>query len=166
MHRFSLELHAQKTRLIEFGRFAVENRRRRGDGKPETFNFLGFKHICSRDLRGRFIVRRHTMGQRLTAKLKSMKIELKRRRHQKLEEQRRWLSAVLHGHYQYYGVPRNIRALNVFYQEVLWHWWRALRRRSQKHRLPWKRFYRRAKQHLPPPRVFHPYPDQRLRVTT
>ncbi len=166
MHRFSLELHAQKTRLIEFGRFAAENRRRRGDGKPETFNFLGFKHICSKDPRGRFVVLRHTMRQKLTAKLKSMNIELKRRRHQKLAEQRRWLSAVLQGHFQYYGVPRNIRALNVFYQEVLWHWWRALRRRSQKHRLPWRRFYRRAKQHLPQPRVLHPYPDQRLRVTT
>ena len=166
MLRFSLELHAEKTRLIEFGRYAVENRKRRGEGKPETFDFLGFKHICSKDRRGYFIVRRHTMRQRLTAKLKSMNIELKRRRHQKLAEQRRWLSAVLRGHYQYYGVPRNIRALNVFYKEILWHWWRALRRRSQKHRLPWKRFYRLATQHLPQPRVFHPYPNQRLRVST
>ena len=166
MRCYSLKLHADKTRLIEFGRFAAENRKRRGDGKPETFNFLGFTHICSKDPEGRFIVRRHTMRQRLTAKLKSMNIELKRRRHQKLAEQRRWLSTVLRGHFQYYGVPRNGRALNLFYQEILWHWWRALRRRSQKHRLPWKRFYRRAKQHLPQPRILHPYPDQRLRVTT
>ena len=166
MSRFSLELHAGKTRLIEFGRYAAGNRKRRGEGKPETFDFLGFKHMCCKDRRGWYIVRRHTIGQRLRAKLKSMNIELKRRRHQKLAEQRQWLSSVLRGYFQYYGVPRNTQALNVFYQGVLWHWWRALRRRSHKHRLPWKRFYRLARQRLPQPRVFHPYPDQRLCVTT
>ncbi len=98
MRCHSLELHADKTRLIEFGRFAAENRKRRGEGKPETFNFLGFTHICSKDPGGKYIVRRHTMRQRLTAKLKSMNIELKRRRHQKLAEQRRWVSSVLRGH--------------------------------------------------------------------
>jgi len=162
--RFNLELHAEKTRLIEFGRWAARDRNRRGDGKPETFDFLGFTHICSVDRHGRFVVRRHTMRQRLTAKLKSIKIELKRRRHQKLAEQRQWVSAVLRGHFQYYGVPRNSRLLGVFYKEVLWHWWRALRRRSQKHRLPWKHFCRQARRWLPPPRIAHPYPDQRLRV--
>jgi len=166
LRRFSLELHAGKTRQIEFGRFAAENRKRRGAGKPETFDFLGFKHLCSTDRRGNFIVRRHTMRQRLTAKLKSMKIELKRRRHQKLADQRRWVSSVLRGHYQYYGVPRNLQALRVFYQEVLWHWWRALRRRSHKHNLPWKRFCRLARSQLPQARITHPYPNQRLRVTT
>ena len=164
--RFRLELHADKTRLIEFGRFAAENRQGRGDGKPETFNFLGFTHMCSKDRRGKFIVRRHTMRQRLTAKLKSMKIELKRRRHQKLADQRRWVSSVLRGHYQYYGVPRNLQALRVFYQEILWHWWRALRRRSQKQNLPWKRFCRLSRLRLPQPRILHPYPHERLRVTT
>ncbi len=166
MRRFSLELHAEKTRLIEFGRFAAENRKRRGAGKPETFDFLGFKHMCSMDRRGYFIVRRHTMRQRLTAKLKSMKIELKRCRHQKLAYQRRWVSSVLRGHYQYYGVPRNIQALRVFHHEILWHWWRALRRRSQKHNLPWKRFCRLARPRLPQPRITHPYPNERLCVTT
>ncbi len=166
MLRFSLELHAEKTRLIEFGRFAAENRRRRGQGKPETFDLLGFTHICAPDRRGRFIVRRHTIRKRLTAKLKEMKIELKRRRHEKLAQQRRWVSSVLRGHYQYYGVPRNSRALSAFYREILWHWWRALRRRSQKNKLPWKRFCRLARSRLPQPRIIHPYPDQRLRVTT
>ena len=166
LSRFSLELHAEKTRLIEFGRFASETRKRRGEGKPEAFTFLGFKHMCSKTRNGKFIVRRHTMRQRLTAKLKSMKIELNRRRHQKLTEQRRWLSSVLRGHYQYYGVPLNSQALGVFYRQTLWHWWRALRRRSHKHRLPWTRFCRLAYQRLPQPRVIHPYPNQRLRVTT
>ena len=166
LSRFSLELHAKKTRLIEFGRYAAGNRKRRGEGKPETFDFLGFKHMCSKDRWGKYIVRRHTMRQRLTTKLKSMKIELKRRRHEKLAQQSQWLSSVLRGHYQYYGVPRNSQAMNAFYLEILWHWWRALRRRSQKHRLPWKRFCRLAKLRLPQPRICHPYPDQRLRVTT
>ncbi len=166
LRRFHLELHAGKTRLIEFGRSATRNRKRRGDGKPETFNFLGFTHMCSTNRRGWFIVRRHTMRQRLTAKLKSIKIELKRRRHQKLAQQKQWVSAVLRGHFGYYGVPRNSRALGVFYREVLWHWWRALRRRSQKHRLPWKRFCKNASRLLPQPRITHPYPNQRLRVTT
>jgi len=164
LRRFHLELSAEKTRLIEFGRWAARDRNRRGDGKPETFDFLGFTHICSVDRHGRFAVRRHTMRQRLTAKLKSIKIELKRRRHQKLAEQRQWVSAVLRGHFQYYGVPRNSRRLGVFYREVLWHWWRALRRRSHKHRLPWKHFCRQAQRWLPRPRITHPYPDQRLRV--
>lgn len=166
MLRFRLELHADKTRLIEFGRFAAVNRQQRGEGKPETFNFLGFKHICSTSSQGKFIVRRHTMGQRLTTKLRAIKVDLKRNRHQKLAQQRQRVSAVLRGHFQYYGVPFNNRALGVFYQEVLWHWWRALRRRSHKHNLPWKRFCRKAGRWLPQPRVHHPYPQQRLRVTT
>ncbi len=166
MNRFHLELHAGKTRLIEFGRSAARNRKRRGEGKPETFDFLGFTHICSTDRRRRFIVRRHTIRQRVAAKLKSIKIELKRRRHQKLAKQRQWVIAVLQGHYQYYGVPRNIRALHAFYHEILRHWWRALRRRSQKNRLPWERFCQKADHWLPRPRITHPYPNQRLCVTT
>ena len=166
MRRFRLELHADKTRLIEFGRFAADNRRRRGEGKPETFNFLGFKHICSTTRQGKFVVRRHTMRQRMTTKLRSLKIDLKRNRHQKLAQQRQWVSAVLRGHFQYYGVPFNSRALGVFYREVLWHWWRALRRRSHKHNLTWELFCRKAGRWLPQPRIHHPYPHQRLRVTT
>ncbi len=122
--------------------------------------------MCSTDLGGKFIVRRHTMRQKMTAKLKSIKIEMMRRRHLKLAEQRKWLSAVLQGHYQYYGVPRNDRALQVFYIEVVWHWWRALRRRSQKHNLKWKNFTALARERLPQPKITHPYPDQRLCVNT
>jgi len=166
MRTFGLELHTEKTRLLEFGRYAVERRKGRGDGKPETFNFLGFTHICSEDRRGRFTVRRHTMRQRVTAKLKEMKIELMRRRHYNLPEQRAWLSAVLAGHYQYYGVPRNNSALRLFYNELVWHWWRALRRRSQKHKLKWENFAALARERLPQPKITHPYPDQRLCVTT
>ncbi len=166
LRAFSLELHAGKTRLLEFGRFAAERRKGRGDGKPETFNFLGFTHICGEDRQGRFIVRRHTMHERLTAKLKATKVELKQRRHRSVVEQREWLSAVLEGHYQYYGVPRNNRALDLFYIELVWHWWRALRRRSHKHRLKWKNFVALAKERLPQPKITHPYPDQRLCVTT
>ena len=109
---------------------------------------------------------RTTRSDRLTAKLKSIKIELKKRRHEEVAAQKQWISSVLRGHFQYYGVPRNTRALHVFYRQVLWHWCRALRRRSQKHKLPWKRFCERASQVLPQPRVSHPYPNQRLSVIT
>jgi group II intron reverse transcriptase/maturase len=166
LRKFSLELHAEKTRLLEFGRFAAERRKRRGEGKPETFDFLGFTHSCSTDRRGRFAVRRRTIRKRLAAKLKAVKTELKRRRHAKVAEQKEWLSAVLTGHYQYYGVPRNYEQLDTFYYWTVWHWWRALKRRSQRHRLKWKNFAARARACLPQPRITHPYPDRRLCVTT
>ncbi len=166
LSRFKLALHPEKTRLLEFGRFAAKDRKRKGQGKPETFNFLGFTHIVSTDGRGWFIVRRHTMRQRMAAKLKSVNAELKRRRHHKLAEQRQWVVSVLRGHYGYYGVPNNTRLLRGFYSGVLRIWWGSLRRRSQKHRLPWKRFCRKAHASLPQPRTTHPYPNRRLRVTT
>ena len=166
LRKFSLELHSTKTRLLEFGRFAASDRRRRGEGKPETFDFLGFTHICSVNSKGYFTIRRHTIRRRMTAKLKELKIELKRRRHQKLREQRRWLSAVLRGYFNYFGVPYNMRAMSVFYRETLWHWWRALRRRSQKSKLTWEQHCRRAQRYLPQPRITHPHPEQRLCVTT
>ncbi len=166
LRKFSLELHSTKTRLLEFGRFAASNRRRRGEGKPETFDFLGFTHISSVTLKGKFAIRRHTIRKRMTAKLKELKIELKKRRHQKVREQRRWLSAVLRGYFNYFGVPNNMRAMSVFYRETLWHCWRALRRRSQKSKLTWEQFCRRAQRYLPQPRITHPYPEQRLCVTT
>ena len=166
LQRFGLELHREKTRLIEFGRFAAANRKRRGGRKPETFNFLGFTHICGKTRRGKFAVLRITRRERLTAKLKSIKVELKRRRHDKVAAQRQWISSVLRGHFQYYGVPRNTRALHVFYRQLLWHWFRALRRRSQKHKLRWQSFCERASRSLPQPRVTHLYPNQRLCVTT
>jgi group II intron reverse transcriptase/maturase len=166
LRKFSLELHPTKTRLLEFGRYAATNRRRRGEGKPETFNFLGFTHISSVNRKGYFTIRRHTMRQRMTTKLKELKIELKRRRHQKVREQSRWLSAVLSGYFNHIGVPGNMRAMSVFYRETLWHWWRALLRRSQKSKLTWQKFCCRARRYLPQPRITHPYPSQRLCVTT
>ena len=166
LRKFNLELHPTKTRLLEFGRFAAQNIRRRGGGKPETFNFLGFTHMCSVNTAGYFTIRRHTDRKKMTAKLKELNIELKRRRHQKLADQKRRMSAILRGYYNYFGVPGNSRAINAFYQETLRHWWRALRRRSHKNKLGWAAFCRQARRWLPRPRITHPYPSQRLRVIT
>lgn len=166
LYQFGLELHPNKTRLIEFGRYAAERRARRGQGKPETFNFMGFTHQCSTDRRGRFIVRRQTMRQRLTGKLKQIREELRSRLNAGVVAQGQWLRSVLQGHYQYYGVPNNSRALGLFRDQVTRHWLGALRRRSQKHRITWERMALLAKRWLPKPRITHPYPNQRLRVTT
>jgi len=164
--KFNLELHADKTRLIEFGRFAAENRRRRGDGKPETFDFLGFTHVCDKTRNGKFIVLRQTMRQRLRAKLKQLKEELRTRWHVPIPAVGQWLRSVLLGHYHYYGVPRNQRKLNAFRYQVYRLWLRALRRRSQRQRRLYARMNRLATQWLPAPRVFHPYPEHRLCVNT
>ena len=155
-----------KTRLIEFGRFADTNRRGRGCSKPETFDFLGFTHICGKTRQGKFCVLRKTQAKKVKAKLAEVKAQLKRRLHRTIAETGQWLEAVLRGHYQYYGVPRNSRALNAFRWHVLGLWYRALRRRSHKTRLSWARMDRLAKRWLPPPRIVHPYPNQRLCVTT
>jgi hypothetical protein len=162
MAKFSLELHEEKTRLIEFGRHAASQRRERGEGKPETFNFLGFTHICGKTRGGKFTVVRKTMRKRMQAKLRDLKKEFRRRMHDDLREQGKWVSAVLRGHYQYYGVPFNSASLWSFayHVEVLWH--RALRRRSQRTRMTWERFTRKVKRLVPAPRICHPYPSQRL----
>src|SRR5690606_18479041 len=129
---FNLELHAEKTRLLEFGPFAAENRRRRGEGKPETFDFLGFTHICAKKRsNGRFTVLRQTIRKRLQAKLSEVKAELRRRMHDPIPEQGRWLQSVVGGHIRYYGVPMNSHALSLFRFQVGWLWHRALSRRSQ-----------------------------------
>jgi len=164
--RFGLELHAGKTRLIEFGRFAAPDRDRRGDGKPETFDFLGFTHICGKTRGGKFTVVRQTMRTRLRAKLKAVKAELRRRRHDPIPEQGAYLRAVVSGHVRYYGVPMNNRAIAVFRLAVARMWCDSLRRRSQKHRLPWERMARYVRRWLPPARVCHPYPLVRLGVVT
>ena len=164
--KFNLELHAEKTRLIEFGRFAAENRKRRGDGKPETFDFLGFTHVCGQTRNGKFIVLRQTMRNRLRAKLKQVKEQLRTRWHAPIPEVGQWLRSVLLGHYRYYGVPRNSRKLSAFRYQVYQLWFRALRRRSQRHRRLQARLNRLARQWLPSPRIFHPYPEQRLCVST
>lgn len=164
--KFNLELHAEKTRLIEFGRFAASNRNRRGVGKPETFNFLGFTHICGKTRKGRFTVMRQTMRKRLRGKLKTIKMELRRRLHDPVPEQGKWLRSVVAGHYRYYGVPENRPALNEFRYQVIGLWKRLLERRSQKSRIPWQRMNRLTRTWLPYAHIYHPYPSQRLGVTT
>ena len=165
LSRFHLELNAEKTRLIEFGRFAADNRARRGESKPETFDFLGFTHICSESRKGKFIVLRQTKRKKMRAKLKEIKLELRRRMHDPVCEVGAWLRSVLLGHYRYYGVPRNIAAMGSFQHQVLWLWHRSLKRRSQKHRCRWDKMDVLAQRWLPNPKIMHPYPDQRLRVT-
>ena len=162
MRKFELELHGEKTRLIEFGRHAASNRQRRGEGKPETFNFLGFTHICGKTRGGRFTVFRKTMRKRMQAKLGELKKEFRQRMHADLREQGEWVSSVLRGHNQYYGVPFNSPSLHSFVYHVTELWYRALRRRSQKARLTWTHFTRKVKRWVPAPRICHPYPSQRL----
>jgi len=164
--KFSLELHPDKTRLIEFGRFAAVRRAGRGLGKPETFDFLGFTHICGKTRAGRFWLRRITISKRLRAKLREVKDELKRRRHEPIPDQGRWLASVVRGHLAYYAVPGNIRAVNAFRTQATRHWCAALRSRSQRHRLPWTRMNRLASRWLPPIRILHPYPDMRFDART
>jgi RNA-directed DNA polymerase len=164
---FHLELHPEKTRLLAFGRYAAESRRRRGLGKPETFNFLGFTHICGRKRsNGYFTVIRQTVRQRLQAKLQEVKTELRRRMHRPVREQGAWLRSVVGGHVRYYGVPMNAPALATFRHQVGRLWLRTLRRRGQRHRLTWARMQRHLAYWLPPARVCHPYPLRRLGVIT
>jgi RNA-directed DNA polymerase len=164
--QFGLALHADKTRLIEFGRFARENRRRRGQDKPHTFDFLGFTHCCGKSRKGKFMVLRLTSAKRLRAKLQAVKLELRRRMHRPIAEQGKYLRAVVSGHTRYFGVPCNGQRLGVFRLQVgrLWH--RTLCRRSQSHHLSWRRMTRLITHWLPSPRICHPYPNQRLLVTT
>jgi group II intron reverse transcriptase/maturase len=161
---FSLSLNPDKTRLIEFGRFAAERRAHRGLGKPETFNFLGFTFICERNSRGQFLVKRTTRRDRMRATLRRIKDELRRRMHQPIPEQGAWLKQVVRGFFAYHAVPTNGAALRAFYYYVERLWLRTLRRRSQKDRFSWQRMHRLAAAWLPQPRILHPYPDQRFAV--
>ena len=165
--KFRLELHPEKTRLLEFGPFAAENRKSRGQGKPETFNFLGFTHICAKKRsNGYFTVLRQTIRKRMQAKLSAVKAELKLRMHAPIPEQGKWLRSVVGGHIRYYGVPMNGRALGIFRFQVGWLWHRVLSRRSQNGRVLWDRMRRLIERWLPPARVCHPYPLRRLGVIT
>jgi RNA-directed DNA polymerase len=164
--KFGLELHPDSTRLIEFGRFAARHRAARGLGKPETFDFLGFTHICAKGRKGGFWLRRITMSKRVRAKLKQVKDQLMRRRHLPIPEQGRWLASVVRGHLAYYAVPGNARAINAFRVQIGRHWLRALRRRSQRHRLTWQRMNRLIARWLPPIRIVHPYPEVRFAALT
>jgi group II intron reverse transcriptase/maturase len=164
--RFGLELHPDKTRLIEFGRFADRDRRRRGGGRPESFNFLGFTHSCAKTRAGKFTVLRQTMRKRWQAKLREVKDELRRRMHHPVSEQGAYLRSVVGGHFRYYGVPMNGPALGAFRLAVGWLWCRMLRRRSQRHRVNWLRMRGLLSRWLPPSRIWHPYPLVRLGVVT
>jgi RNA-directed DNA polymerase len=164
--RFALELHPEKTRLIEFGRRAGQQRAARGLGKPETFDFLGFTHICGKTRGGQFKLQRITMSKRMRAKLHQVKNRLLRNRHLPVPEQGRWLRSVVRGHCAYYAVPGNGRALSTFHYQVGRHWYRALLRRSQRHRLTWERMHRLIAQWLPPVRILHPYPQVRFDART
>lgn len=161
---FALELHPEKTRLIEFGKNAASDRAARGDGKPETFDFLGFTHICMRTRRGRFMLARHTRRDRKQAKLLEITEDLRRRWHQDVAEQGRWLAGVVRGYFAYHAVPTNSRALAAFRHHVINLWRRALRRRSQRDRTTWADMDRLAARFLPRPKITHPWPDQRFRV--
>jgi RNA-directed DNA polymerase len=163
---FGLELHPDKTRLIEFGRFAARDRARRGDRKPETFDFLGLTHICAEDRHGRFKLKRVTSKKKMRAKLKSVKTEMRRRMHHPVPEQGHWLARVLQGHYNYYAVPDNSEALHGFRRRLIRLWLQARRRRSQKDRLTWKRMLDLETRWLPEPRIQHPWPNQRFDART
>jgi len=161
---FMLSLHPDKTRLIEFGRFAATNRGKRGLGKPETFSFLGFTFICGKSRQGRFLLKRKTRRDRMRTKLEDIKVELQRRMHWPIPEQGEWLRQVVTGHFAYYAVPTNIRALTAFRLCVTNLWRRTLERRSQRRRLVWERTAKLSDAWLPIPRILHPWPDRRFAV--
>ncbi len=161
---FDLKLHTEKTRLIEFGRFAADRRKRRGQGKPETFTFLGFVHICGKSRNGRFLLWRKSRRDRMRAKLQSIKTDLRRKMHDTLNAQGRWLRAVMVGYFNYHAVPTNIASLAAFRRLVLILWQRTLRRRSQRDRTTFASLGKVADKWLPRPKILHPWPHQRFGV--
>ena len=163
MAEHELELHPEKTRLIEFGRFAEGNRKRDGAGKPETFNFLGFTHICSTIHKsGKFTVKRKTVGKRMTAKLHDVAAKLRRRINDPIEQTGDWLKQVERGYFNYHAVPGNLKRLYAFRREIARHWLSTLRRRSQRSRWTWERFQTLIDRYLPEPEILHPYPLERF----
>jgi hypothetical protein len=164
LKEFSLSLHPEKTRLIEFGRRAVAKRAQRGLGKPETFTFLGFVFICGRSRRGNFLLTRKTRGDRMRARLLEIKEELRQRMHQPVQEQGRWLAQVIRGYFAYHAVPTNHAAVAAFRVHVIRLWLRTLRRRSQKADLLWARMARLADNWLPKAKILHPWPEARFAV--
>jgi RNA-directed DNA polymerase len=163
VQQFGLGLHPVKTRLIEFGRFADQNRRRREGCKPETFDFLGFTHACARKhANGRYTVRRRSTKKRLRAKLAAVKQALRRRRHEPIQQQGAYLRSVVQGYLNYHAVPGNMPALQAFRRECVRHWLKAVRRRGQRHRMNWQRFRRWVDRLIPTPKILHPYPNERF----
>jgi len=166
LEEFSLSLHPDKTRLIEFGRHAAVRRAQRGLGKPDTFRFLGFVFICGRSRKGKFQLRRKSRLDRMRAKLSEIKGELRRRMHQAIPEQGRWLAQVVRGYFAYHAVPLNVAAPSAFRYHIKRLWLRTLRRRSQKDRITWERMTKLANDFLPQPKTLHPWPSVRFAVTT
>jgi group II intron reverse transcriptase/maturase len=166
LEEFSLSLHPDKTRLIEFGRFAADRRAQRGLGKPETFKFLGFVFICGRSRKGKFQLKRKSRRDRMRAKLSEIKEELRRRMHQAIPEQGRWLAQVIRGYFAYHAVPSNFPALSAFRHHIKRLWLRTLRRRSQKDKFTWERITGLANDFLPQPKILHPWPNARFAVIT
>lgn len=167
LRKFKLELHSDKTRLIEFGRDANAKRLRRGErGAAESFRFLGLVHICGKSRRGYFLLTRHTDSKRMRTTLRALKSAMARRRHEPVDAQGRWLGSVVRGYFAYHAVPTNSRAIGRFRTEVIRTWEKSLRRRSQRHRLNWKRMTRLADRWLPPARIQHPWPDERFYAKT
>jgi RNA-directed DNA polymerase len=167
LNEYGLTLHPQKTRLIEFGIYAQQNRDKRGMGKPETFDFLGFTHLCGKNKKGGFMLRRKTIKKRFIKKCKEIKHELIKRMHDSIKDTGKWLRAVIVGHGNYFGVPGNMNMVKEFYTQCVRAWLRTLRRRSHKaQNLDWKRFNRYTQWLLKRPRLAHPFPDLRLDVKT
>ena len=163
LRKFGLELHPEKTRLIEFGRYAAERRKKRGDGKPETFNFLGFTHISGTNhTTGHFEVHRQTIGKRMAAKLKDIRAKLRQRMHGRVSGTVPWLQQVVRGYFQYHAIPGNWARMKAFRNDVQRIWFHTLRRRSQRSRLTWDRFRSGLGNLLPPVQVLQPYPDARF----
>jgi len=165
LRKFGLELHTDKTRRIEFGRFAEVNRKKRGEGKPETFDFLGFTHFSGKDRNGSYAVKRKTVSKRMRAKLLEIKQQLRRRMHEPITQTGSWLRSIVQGYFNYHAVPGNIDTLAVFRDRVILLWRTNLIRRSQRHRLTWTRMQILADRWLPRPRALHPYPGDRFNAT-
>ena len=161
---FALSLHPEKTRLVEFGRFAAQNREIRKLGRPETFTFLGLTHICGKDRQGKFLLERRTRRDRMRLKLKAIKEKLRLKMHASIPEQGRWLGQIVRGYFAYHAIPNNLRALSAFRYFVTDAWRRTLRRRSQRAEVTWETMTRLARQWLPMPRVLHPWPETRFAV--
>ena len=166
LRKFGLELHSGKTRLMEFGRYATERRAKRGKGKPETYNFLGFTHSCGKSrTTGYFTVNRKTIGKRMAAKLKEIRQKLRERMHASVGDTVKWLQSVVRGYYQYHAVPGNQARMKAFRHDVLHMWLQLLRRRSQRSRWTWARFKERLGDQLPVVEILHPYPNVRFAAT-
>lgn len=166
MAKFKLELQPDKTRLIRFGRFSEKQRIEKGESKPETFDFLGFTHICSKTREGKFKLLRLTIKKRMRATLRAIRTELHRRRHEPIPVIGRWLASVVRGYLNYYAVPGNLKRLDGFVTEVKRAWRFALLRRSQRNKMPWRRFGKLANHFLPQLKVLHPYPEARFQAKT